>query len=78
MAHSLRRRAPLFSLSPWERAGVRASERTRLKQKATSVAFFNVFSLSLWERAGVRASERKAHEFCPAAYNVADRINLLS
>ncbi len=61
--------APVFSLSLWERAGVRASVRTfpphpnplpqgRGDRLCMLLSVAPVFSLSLWERAGVRASVR--------------------
>ncbi|RAU50798.1 hypothetical protein DBY68_007305 [Pseudocitrobacter sp. RIT415] len=63
----------VFSLTLWERAGVRASVRTfppltltlSLEGEGTDCARVYVgavFSLSLWERAGVRAS---VHTFPP-------------
>jgi len=50
----------VFSLSLWERAGVRATART--ERKPASAGFFMVFSLSSWERAGVRAPARTEHK----------------
>ena len=66
---ALLHRALLFSLSLWERAGVRASARMfpltltlSLKGEGTDLCALLhralLFSLSLWERAGVRASAR--------------------
>ncbi len=54
---------PVFSLSLWERVGVRAPDRSGPILSGGGFALPDlqvtpVFSLSLWERVGVRASDR--------------------
>jgi hypothetical protein len=51
-----RLRTQVFSLSLWERAGVRAQVFLPLPVGEGRGEGIRLFSLSLWERAGVRAS----------------------